>query len=104
MNRKKMIRILLPAAAACIVPVLFAVFALPAMKYNPAKALLDAGKYEEAIAAFEPVIHCRAFSIFLFSYMLRSARLNTAATLSSSSNRAIPQAIRMPPERYASAL
>ena len=53
MNRKKMIRILLPAAAVCIVLVLFAVFALPALKYNSAKALLDAGKYEEAIAAFE---------------------------------------------------
>lgn len=53
-KRKKIVAIVLSAAAAVLTfaIVLFTVI-IPNNKYNAAVALLDAGKYEEAIAAFE---------------------------------------------------
>ena len=53
MNRKKDFLIVFSAAAVVIVLFLLAAWVIPARKYSTAKALVDARKYEEAIAAFE---------------------------------------------------
>ena len=53
MKQKKDILIVFSAAAVVIVLFLLAAWVIPARKYSAAKALYDAGQYEEAIAAFE---------------------------------------------------
>ena len=51
---KKILSIFVPAAAVCIAAVLLITkVVIPNSYYNKAKALLDAGEYPEAIAAFE---------------------------------------------------
>ena len=53
MKQKKDILIVLSAAAVVVALFLLAVWVIPARKYSAAKALYDAGQYEEAITAFE---------------------------------------------------
>lgn len=51
---KKLLAILIPAAAVCLGAVLLIINVLiPNSHYSKTKALLDAGQYEEAITAFE---------------------------------------------------
>ncbi len=51
---KKLLAILIPAAVFCVAAILLiTIVIVPNSRYNKAKALFDAGRYEEAIAAFE---------------------------------------------------
>ena len=52
-KRKKTLSIAIPAAAVCIAAILLVTqVIIPNSNYNKAKALLDAGQYDEAITAF----------------------------------------------------